>query len=130
MVIPFVPFCSEADCLVEQDVVLSDNFEIGMPFLAYDKENSKRMYGEESCKVKIPAVKDITDTMLVCEPVHGLGFVLLGIGDAIEYGYLGDDVNLGVHADTGLGAVEMCPSEDRHAEVDGYGIMIGRKILD
>ena len=128
-IIPFVPFAGETDSLVEQDIVLSvdrhipsGNLEIGMPFLANDEESSERMYGEKSCKVKVSAVEDITGTGLVCEPVHGLGVVLLGIGDAIEYGNLGDDVNLGVYADAGLGAAEMRPSEDRHAEVDGCGI--------
>lgn len=128
-IVSFVPFAGEADSLVKQDIVLpvdriipSDNFEIGMPFLADDEEGPNGMYGEKPCKVKVSAVEDTAGIGLVCEPIHRFVVADIGVCDSVEYGYLGDDVNLGVHTDAGLGAAEMCPAEDGHAEVDGCGV--------
>ena len=128
-IIPFVPFACETDGLVEQDIVLSvdshipsDNLEIGMPFLADDEESPERMYGEEPCKVKVSAVEDIAGVGFICNPVHCLGVMYLGCGDAVEHRYLCDDVDLGVDADAGLCAAEVRPSEDGHAEVDCCGV--------
>ena len=128
-IIPFVPIAGETDSLVEQDIVLSvdshipsDNLEIGMPFLADDEESPERMYGEEPCKVKVSAVEDIAGVGFICNPVHCLGVMYLGCGDAVEHRYLCDDVDLGVDADAGLCAAEVRPSEDGHAEVDCCGV--------
>ena len=128
-IVSFVPFASETDSLVKQDIVLradslvpSDNFEIRMPFLSDDEESPNGMYGKEPCKVEIPAVEDIADIGLVCEPIHRLVVTDIGVSDTVKYGYFGDNVNLGVHADAGLGAAEMCPSENGHTEVNGSGV--------
>lgn len=128
-VVSLVPPAGEADGLVEQDIVLpvdrlvpSDNLEVGVSLLADDEERPDSMYGEEPRKVKVSAVEDIAGVGLVCEPIHRLVVADIGVCDTVEYRYLGDDVNLGVYADAGLGAAEMCPSENRHAEVDGCGV--------
>ena len=128
-VVLFVPLADKADCLVKQNIVLpidrlisTDNLEIGMSLLPDDKESPEGMYGEEPCKVKISAVEDIACIGLVGEPIHSLVVADIGVCDSVEYGYLVDDVNLGVNADTGLGAAKLCPSENGHAEVNGCGV--------
>lgn len=127
--VPFVPVSDKADTLVKQDIVLpvdrlipSDNLEIGMPLLADDEESPTEMYGEKSCEVIVSAVEDIASIGLVCEPIHSFVVADISVCDSVEYGYLGDDVNLGMHTDAGLGAAEMSPSENGHAEVDGCGV--------
>lgn len=84
-----------------------------------DKECPERVDAIESDEVKIASVKHIASQRLVCEPVHGVDIMHLGIGNSVEYGYLSNDVNLSMDPDTRLGASKLCPSEYGHAQVDG-----------
>lgn len=119
----------ESDGLVKEHTILPvkhilsvENLEFGIPFLPDDKECAAEMDSEEPCKVEISPVEDIAGVGFVFNPVHGLAVVDFGIGDSVEYRYLGDDVNLGVDFDAGLCAAEECPAEYGHTEVNGSGI--------
>ena len=119
----------EADCLVSDDIVLPfkevfsrDNLICWMPLLANNKECTRKIDAKESRKVKVPSIKHITGKRLVCEPVHGVDIVDVGIGDSIENWNLRNDVNLCVDPDPGLCRTKLCPSKNRHAEVDGRGV--------
>ena len=115
----------EDNGLVTQDVVRSvkDVFAvnnlIGRPFfLTNDKEGSR--YGNliKSSKVKVASVKDIACQRLICEPVHSVDIMHVGIGDSVEHGNLSDDVHLRVDFDARLRNPELCPAKERHAEID------------
>ena len=128
-VIPFVSVIGETYCLVKQDVVFSidslvsiDNLEFGMPLLADDEESSALVYGEKSGEVKISPVEYVYSIGFIPDTVHEFSVMHVGIGNAVEYGYLCCDVNLSVDFDTGFCAAEMRPTEDRHTEVDCGGI--------
>lgn len=119
----------EADCLVSDDIVLSlkevfsrDNLMCWMPLLTNNKECTRKIDAKESRKVKVPSIKHITGKRHVCEPVHGVDIVDVGIGDSIENWNLRNDVNLCVDPDPGLCRTKLCPSKNRHAEVDGRGV--------
>lgn len=119
----------EADCLVSDDIVLPfkevfsrDSLICRMPLLANDKEYTRKIDAKESRKVKVPSIKHITGKRLVCKPVHGVDIVDVSIGDSIENRNLRNDVNLGVYPDSGLCRTKLCPSKNRHAEVDGCGV--------
>jgi len=128
-IVTSVSVACETDCLVKQDIAFSidslvtvDNLEFGMPLLSDDKESSVLMYVEKPCKIEISSVEYIDSIGLIGNTVHELGVVYIGIGDAIEYGNLGDNINLSVNFDTGFCAAKMCPSEDGHAKVNCCGI--------
>jgi len=44
------------------------------------------------------------------------------MADSEEGRYFSGNINLSVNLDAGLCASELCPSKDRHAQVDGRGI--------
>ena len=128
-VIPSVSATGETDCLVKQDVVFSidslvsvSNLEFWMPLLADDEECSALMYGEKSGEVEISPVEYVYSIGLIPDTVHELGVMYVGVGNAVEYGYLCGNVNLGVDFDAGLCAAKMRPTEDGHTEVDCSGI--------
>lgn len=91
-------------------------------FLPDDEECTTEMDSEEPCEVEVTTVEDVAGIGFVFNPVHSLTVAGFGMGDSVEYGYLGDDVNLSVDFDAGLCAAEKCPAEDGHTEVDGCGI--------
>lgn len=116
----------EADALVSENVVGTvkhvfpiDNLVCGLAFLPDDEESLEHTNLIEPCKVEVAPVEHIAGQWLVCEPVHRVDIVHLGVGDSVEHGDFRDDVNLCVDFDARLGAPELCPLEDGHAEVDG-----------
>ena len=119
----------EANGLVFEHVVCSientlaiDNLVSWLALLSDDKECPEYMDSVESDEVKIASVKHIARQRLVCEPVHRVDIMHLGIGNSVEYGYLSNDVNLSMDPDARLGASKLCPSEYGHAQVDGSGV--------
>ena len=115
--------------LVTQDVVRSvknvlaiNDFIVRTLLLADDKEGSRHCNLIKSGKVKIASVKDIACQRLICEPVHSIDIMHVGIGDSVEYGNLRDDIHLSVDLDARLRASELRPCKERHAEVDSRGI--------
>ena len=127
--VSFVPVASEADGLVEQDIVFPshefipfNNLIRGMALLTDDEECPTEVNREESGEIEIAPVKDISGIGLVLNPIHSLCVVFFCICDAVKYGYLRRDVNLGMDFDARLGTAEMSPSEYGHAEVDGCGV--------
>ena len=117
------------DGLVTQDIVFSvKNIFAGNDFifrtllLTDDKEGSKHRNLVKSGKVKVASVKDIACQWFICEPVHSIDIVHVGIGDSVEYGNLRDDIHLSVDLDARLRASELRPCKERHAEVDSRGI--------
>lgn len=80
------------------------------------------MYGEKSGEVKISPVKYVHSIGFIPNTVHEFGVMYVGIGDAIEYGYLCGAVNMGVEFEAGDCTAEKRPTEDGHAEVDCSGI--------
>ena len=114
----------EADCLVSDDIVLSlkevfsrDNLMCWMPLLTNNKECTRKIDAKESRKVKVPSIKHITGKRLVCEPVHGVDIVDVGIGDSIENWNLRNDVmnNLSVDCD--------CNPNPKQAQIQDVGIL-------
>ena len=115
----------EDNGLVTQDVVRSvkDVFAINdliarALFLTNDEEGPG--YGNlvKSGEVKIASVKDIARQRLVCEPVHGVDVMHVGVGNPVEYGNLRDDIHLRMDFDARLRTSELRPTKERHAEVD------------
>ena len=99
-----------------------DNLVCGLTFFPDNEECTEHVNAIESGEVKIASVKHIARQRLVCEPVHRVDIVHLGIGNSVEHRNLRSDVNLGMDSDARLGASELCPSEYGHAQVDGCGI--------
>ena len=119
----------EANGLVFEHVVCSientlaiDNLVCWFALLPDDKECPEYMDSVESGEVKVSSVKHIARQRLVCEPVHRVDIMHLGIGNSVEYGYLSNDVNLSMDSDARLRASKLCPSEYGHAQVDGSGV--------
>jgi len=119
----------EPNALVFEDVVSPikyafsiDNLVCGLTLLPDDEESPEQVDAIESGEVKIASVKHIASQRLVCEPVHRVDIMNLGIGNPIEHGYLSNDVNLSMDPDTRLGASKLSPSEYGHAKVNGGGV--------
>ena len=119
----------EADALVFEHIVSAventlaiDNLVCRLAFLPDDEEGAEHMNLIEAGEVKVASIKHIAGKSLVCEPVHRIDIVHLGIGNPVEHGNLRGDVNLRVDFDSRLGTSELSPSEHGHAEVDGSGV--------
>ena len=121
----FVLLLREDNGLVAQDVVRSvkyvctiNNLIVWAFLLTNDKEGSR--YGNliKSGEVKVASVKDIACQRLVCEPVHCVDIMHVGISNSVEHGNLRDNIHLRVDFDARLRASELCPAKERHAEVD------------
>ena len=109
-----VSLLREDDGLVSKHIVrplhkvLSVNDLIGgMLLLSYDEEGSGYGNPVQSGKVKVTSVKDIARERLVCEPVHGIDVMDVGVGDSVEHGNLRDDVHLRMDFDARLRASEL-----------------------
>lgn len=101
-----------------KDVCTIDDLVIWSLLLTNDEEGSG--YGNliKSGEVKIASVKDIACQRLVCEPVHSVDIMHVGIGNPVEHGNLRDDIHLRMDFDARLRTPELCPTKERHAEVD------------
>ena len=99
-----------------------DNLIIRLAFFPDNEEGAEDMYLIEPGEVKIASVKHIAGQRLVCEPVHRVNIMNLCISDSVKYRNLSGDVNLRMDSDARLGASELCPSENGHAEVDSCGV--------
>lgn len=128
-VVVSVPFACESDGLVQQHAIspikefLSEQHFVGrFPFLSCDEERAGLVDSEKPCKVEITLVEHIAGQRFVCDTVHELGVVDIGVRDAVENRNLRNDVNLCVNFDAGLCAAKARPKEKRHAEVNGGGI--------
>lgn len=122
-------FLCKANTLVFEHIVCAikdafsiDDFVSRPAFLPDDEEGSEYMNLIETGEIKVASVKHIAGKSLVCEPVHGVDFMHLCIGNSIEYRYLRCDVNLRMYFDARLGTSELSPSKHGHAEVDGCGV--------
>ena len=104
-------------CSVENTLAINDLI-CRLALLPDDKECSEHINPIEPGEVKIASVKHIARQRLVCEPVHRVDIVHLGIGDSVENRNLRDDINLGMDSDARLCASELSPSEYGHAEIN------------
>ena len=104
-------------CSIENALTI-DNLICRLALLPDDKECSEHINSIESGKVEVASVKHIARQRLVCEPVHRVDIVHLGIGDSVENRNLRDDINLSMDSDARLCASELCPSEYGHAEIN------------
>ena len=120
-----VLFLREDNGLVTQDVVSSvkevfaiNDLIVRALFLTNDEEGSA--YGNlvKSSEVKIASVKDIACQRLICEPVHSVDIMHVGIGNPVEHRNLRDDIHLRVDLDARLRTSELRPTKERHAEVN------------
>ena len=128
-IISFVPLSRKSDRLVSENIVLTVknifpvfDFIVRIELLPYDKECSRPLDDEESCKVKVSSVKHIACKRFVCKPIHGVDIMNLCSCDSIEYRYFRSDVNLGVYPNPRFRASELCPLEDGHTQVNGSGV--------
>ena len=128
-VLLFVLLLREDNGLITQDVVLSfknvftgNDFIFRALLLADDKEGSGHSNLVKPGKVKVASVKDIARQRLVCEPVHSIDIMHVGIGDSVEYGNFCDDVHLSVDLDARLRTPKLRPGKERHTKVDSCGV--------
>ena len=128
-IVSIVSLASEPDRLVPQDIVISfkhiftfRDFIIRMGLLPYDEESSILLNCVESGEIKVSSIKHIAGVPFVYKPVHGLGIMHICMADSVEDRYFGGNINLSMNLDAGLCAPELCPSKDRHAQVDSSGI--------
>jgi len=128
-IVTTISLACEPDRLVSQDIVISFkhiftfyDFIIRVKLLPYDEESSRLLNCVEPKKIKVSSVKHISSLPFVYKPVHGLGIMHICVADSVEYRYFGGNINLGMDLDAGFCASELCPSKDRHAQVDGSGI--------
>ena len=119
----------ENNSLVTQDVVrsvknvFSVNNLIGRSLLlAYDKEGLRFSNAIKSGKVKVASVKDIARQRLVCEPVHDIDIMHIGVSDSVEHRNLRNNIHLGMELDARLCASEFCPAKERHTKVNSCGV--------
>ena len=119
----------EPNALVFEDIVSPiqyafsiDNLVCRLTLFPDDEESPEHVDAIEPGEVKIASVKYIARQGLVCEPVHRVDIMHLGIGNPIEHGYLSNDVNLSMDSDARLGTSELCPSEYGYAQVNGRGV--------
>ena len=115
--------------LVPQDIVISfkhvisfRNFIIRAGLLPYDEESSGQINCVEPGQIKVASIKHIASVPFVCKPVHRLGVMHICMADSVEDRYFSGNINLGMNLDARLCAPKLCPSKDRHAQVDGSGI--------
>jgi len=115
----------EADGLVFEYIVCSventlaiDNLICRLALLPDNEECTEDMNLIESGEVKVASVKHIASQRLVCEPVHRVDIMHLGMGDSVENWNLCDDINLSMDPDARLCTSELCPSEYGHAEIN------------
>ena len=128
-IVSTVSLACEPNRLVPQNIVLSikhvisfGDFIIRMGLLPYDEESSSLLNCVESGEIKVSPVKHIAGVPFVYKPVHGLGIMHICMADSVEDRYFGGNINLSMNLDAGLCAPKLCPSKDRHAQVDGSGI--------
>jgi hypothetical protein len=128
-IVSTVSLACEPNCLIPQDIVISfkhvftfRDFIIRMKLLPYDEESSSLLNCVEPGEIKVSSIKHIASVPFVYQPVHGLGIMHICMADSVEDRYFSGNINLGMNLDAGLCASELCPSKDRHAQVDGRGI--------
>lgn len=128
-VVSSVTLTCESNRLVPQNIVIPfknvftfRDFIIRMKLLPYDKESSSLFDCVESGEIKVSSIKHIAGMPFVYKPVHGLGVMHICMADSVEDWYFSGDINLCMNLDAGLCAPELCPSKNRHAQVDGSGI--------
>ena len=102
-----------------KNVFSGDNLVRWMPLLTNDKEGTASIDSIKSSEVKVASIKYMAGLRFVCEPVHSVNIMDIGIGDSVEYRYLRNDVHLSVDFDSRLRTPELSPFKERHAEVDG-----------
>lgn len=128
-IVSTVSLACESNRLVSQDVVISfkhvitfRDFIIRMELLPYDEESSSLLNCVEPGEIKVSSIKHIASVPFVYKPVHGLGVMHICMADSVEDRYFSGNINLSMNLNAGLCASELCPSKDRHAQVDGSGI--------
>ena len=128
-IVSTVSLACEYNRLVTQDIVIFfkhvftfSDFIIGMKLLPYDEESSSLLNCVEPGEIKVSSIKHIASVPFVYKPVHGLDIMDICIADSEEDRYFGSNINLSMNLDSGLCASELCPSKDRHAQVDSSGI--------
>jgi len=128
-IVPTVSLACESNRLVSQNIVISfkhvftfRDFIIRMKLLPYDEESSSLLNCVEPGEIKVSSIKHIAGVPFVYKPVHGLGVMHICMANSVEDRYFGGDINLSMNLNAGLCAPELCPSKDRHAQVDGSGI--------
>jgi len=124
-----VSLTGESDRLVSQDIVISfkqvftlGDFIIWMKLLPYDEERSSLLNCEESGKVKIAPIKHIAGIRFKSKPVHGFSVMHICMANSVDDRYFSGNIKLCMKLDAGFCASELCPSKDRHAQVDCCGV--------
>jgi len=128
-IVSTVSLACESDCLVSKDVVISfkhvfavRDFIIRTKLLPDDEKSTGLLNAIESGEIKVASIKYIASIPFVDNPVHGLSIMHICMADSVENRYFGDNINLGMNLDARLCTSELCPSKDRHAQVDGSGV--------
>ncbi len=119
----------ESNRLIPQFIVFSfkhaftfSDFLIIMKRLPYDKDRFIFLNCVEPREVKISSIKHIASVPFVYKPPHGLGITGISMADCVENRYFSGNINMRVNLNAELCASELCPSKDRHPQVDVSGI--------
>jgi len=128
-IVSTVSLACEPNRLVPQDIVIPfkhvfafRDFIIRAGLLPYDEESPSQLNCVEPGEIKVSSIKHIASMPFVYKPVHGLGIMHICMADSVKDRYFSGNINLGMNLDAGLCAPELCPSKDRHAQIDGSGI--------
>jgi len=128
-IVSTVSLACEPNRLVSQDIIIFfkqvftfRDFIIRMKLLPYDEERTSLLNCVEPGEIKVSSIKHIASMPFVYKPVNGLGITHIYMADSVEDRYFSGNINLSMDLNAGLCASELCPSKDRHAQVDGSGI--------
>ena len=97
-------------------------FKARTGLLSDDKECANFLNMKESLQVPIATVKDETCHGFVSDPIHSINIINSSFGDCEHRRNISDDIKHGMHLNARLGTSELCPTKQRHTQIDGGGV--------
>lgn len=115
--------------LVAEDIVVSikhiltcRHLVFGLALLPNHKEGIQQGDTKQPRKIPVTSVEDIASPGLIFNIIHRIDIMAFCIGNAYCDRNIRDNVVLGMHLNTGLGAPKLCPIIKSQAERYGQGI--------
>lgn len=128
-IIGSVPFPTESDCLVTENIgavinsILSGFHHVcRMVFLPDYKERIHLLNVIEPSQIPIASIKNISGQRLIINHIKCVDIMDCGFGDIEHSGYLRDYIQLCMELYARLGASELRPFIDAHAQINCAGI--------
>ena len=120
---------SEAYRLVTENIVCSfkhifscRHFVLGSALLSNHKEGIQQGDTKQPCEIPVTPIKDIASPGFIFNLIHSVDIMDFGVGNVYCDWDVRNNVVLGMHLDSRLGASEPYPIEKSHAERYGRGI--------